>query len=217
MEKPKIRAVAFDLDGLMFNTEEVFQQTGTQVLARRGKRATPELFQQMMGRRAEEGFTAMIEMYSLSETIDELRAESEEIFFELLPSMLKPMPGLMTLLERIETANLPKAVATSSPRRYLNKLLRQFDLVERFPVTLTAEDVRLGKPDPEIYLTTAERLNVAPHEMLVLEDSEMGTRAAAAANAHIISIPHEFSRHHDFSSAKAIASRLDDPQILTLT
>jgi HAD superfamily hydrolase (TIGR01509 family) len=208
--------VAFDLDGLMFNTEEVFRRSGTELLRRRGMVPPPTLFQRMMGRRAEEAFTAMIELCELNLTIPELQAESESIFFSMLDDHLAPMPGLHVLLERIERLRLPKAVATSSPRRYLEMLLGRFDLTDRFHTTLTAEDVVRGKPDPEIYLKAAERLGVKPAEMLVLEDSEAGTRAAAAAGAHIISVPHDLSREHCFRVAKGVAARLDDPVILDL-
>jgi beta-phosphoglucomutase-like phosphatase (HAD superfamily) len=83
-------------------------------------------------------------------------------------------------------------------------------------VTLTAEDVTQGKPHPEIYLTAASRIGVKPGEMLVLEDSEMGTRSAAAAGAVAVSVPHEHSRNHNFSSAYLIAEGLHDPRILRL-
>ncbi|MEW4488199.1 HAD family phosphatase [Thalassoglobus sp. JC818] len=213
MSKPEIRAVAFDLDGLMFNTEEVFNRTGTEVLRRRGKVPHPELFMSMMGRRADEAFQVMIDMMELTDSIPELKSESEEVFGVFLDEMVAPMPGLLDLLDRIEQRNLPKAVATSSHRAFLENLLTRFELMDRFHHTLTAEDVTLGKPHPEIYLTAAERLNVRPEQMLVLEDSENGTRAAAAAGAHVISVPHEISRHHDFSKSKGIATSLADPLI----
>lgn len=216
MTTPQIHAVVFDLDGLMFNTEEVFNQTGTEVLRRRGKTPHPELFLSMMGRRANEAFQVMIDMMQLSDSMDTLKLESEEVFDSLLDEILQPMPGLMTLLEAIERRSLPKAVATSSDRKFLTNILNRFELIERFDYTLTAEDVTHGKPHPEIYLTVAQRLGVSPTNMLVLEDSENGTRAAAAAGAHIISVPHEISRYHDFSQAKGIASSLTDPIILNL-
>lgn len=211
-----IRAVVFDLDGLMFNTEAVFTHAGTELLRRRGKSPPPDLFHRMMGRRPVEGFQVMIDLMGLTETIDELVAESEQIFSVMLEERLAPMPGLYELLDVIDQRGLPKGVATSSPRRYLLNLLHRFGLAARFAVTLTAEDVSRGKPHPEIYLTAAERLGVRPSEMLVLEDSEAGTRAAAAAGAHIISIPHEFSSAQDFSLARAIARSLTDPVILGL-
>lgn len=211
---PPVRAVVFDMDGLMFNTELVFNATGTELLRRRGKTPHPELFARMMGRRAPDAFAAMIELMELTETFEQLREESEAIFAGLLEDFLAPMPGLFTLLDRIEAAGLPKGVATSSSRRYLEEMLGRFELLHRFDMTLGAEDVTHGKPHPEIYLTAARRLEVDPTEMMVLEDSEAGTRAAAAAGAQVISVPHEHSRAHNFETATAVAQRLDDPVIL---
>jgi len=206
----------FDLDGLMVNTEEVFHLTGHELLRRRGKVATQELFNAMMGRRAREAFAAMIEMAELTDTIDDLQDESESIFDGLLETKLRTMPGLLELLDHLETRSMPKGVATSSDRVYMERMLGHFDLLHRFPMRLTAEDVTHGKPNPEIYLKAAQRIGVQPHEMLVLEDSHNGTKAAAAAGAHIISVPHEHSQHHDFSPAKHVATSLIDPVILEL-
>lgn len=215
-ESTGIHAVVFDLDGLMFNTEDVFHLTGTELLRRRGKQATPAVFHAMMGRRAREAFQAMIDMMQLDDSIDDLAVESGVIFDELLDAHLQPMPGLLDLLDLIEQRGLPKAVATSSDRAYLMRILSRYDLQERFHNTLTAEDVTHGKPHPEIYLTAAQRLGVQPENMMVLEDSENGSRAAAAAGAHIISVPHDHSRHHDFSVARAVARGLHDPLIRRL-
>lgn len=211
-----IRAVVFDLDGLMVNTEEVFHLTGHELMRRRGKVATQELFNAMMGRRAREAFAAMIDMMQLTDTVDELAVESESVFDSILETKLRTMPGLLELLDHIESRDLPKGVATSSDREYMERMLGHFNLLHRFPMRLTAEDVTHGKPNPEIYLTAAKRIGVDPHEMLVLEDSHNGTKAAAAAGAHIISVPHEFSQHHDFSHAKHVATSLVDPVILQL-
>lgn len=213
---PEIQAVVFDFDGLMVNTEEVFHLSGTELLRRRGKEPTPAVFHAMMGRRADEAFTRLIEIMDLKETIEELKVESTEIFFSMLDDILEPMPGLFELLELIDRRGLQKAVATSSERAYLVPLLTRFSLQDRFQALLTSEDVTQGKPHPEIYLKAAQRLSVSPANMMVLEDSEAGTRAAAAAGAHIISVPHRHSRHFAFKEAKAIANGLMDPVIVNL-
>lgn len=212
----KIVAVVFDLDGLMFNTEEIFNETGTELLRRRGISDVQPVIERMMGRRAHEAFEQMITMCQLPETIEELQEESEEIFQRLLPERVAPMPGLYELLEQIEARKLPKGVATSSGRNYLEGLLKKFDLFERFDMTLTSEDVTHGKPHPEIYLTASQRLNANPEQVLVLEDSGIGTKAAVAAGTHIVSVPHVFSRNQDFSGTRHIASSLVDPYILNL-
>src|SRR5688572_5129192 len=87
-EVPPIKAVVFDLDGLMFNTESVFNRAGTELLRRRGKEPHPELFKRMMGRRPVEGFAVMIELMSLTETYEELLFESEQIFTSMLDGHL---------------------------------------------------------------------------------------------------------------------------------
>ena len=214
--RPPIKAVVFDLDGLMFNTEDIFNEVGRQVLARRGKEMTRDLLQQMMGRRAPEALQIMINFHELADTVPGLIDETRVLFTELAVDRLAPMPGLYTLLEHIETRGLIKGVATSSGRKYLEEILNRFEILERFHITLTAEDVTHGKPHPEIYLTAANRLGVEPPEMLVLEDSHAGTTAGVSARAVVVSVPNDHSRFQDFSHATYVASRLDDPYVLQL-
>jgi HAD superfamily hydrolase (TIGR01509 family) len=211
-----IKAVVFDLDGLMFNTEDIFNEVGRMVLARRQKEMTRELLQQMMGRRAPEALQIMIDFHELSDTVIGLIDETRALFTELAVDRLAPMPGLFSLLAHIETRGLAKGVATSSGRHYLEEMLNRFQLLERFQMTLAAEDVTHGKPHPEIYQTAALRLGVAPHEMLVLEDSHAGTTAAVNASAIVVSVPNDHSRYQDFSHAAYVAERLDDPYVLQL-
>jgi len=213
---PTIRAVCFDLDGLMFNTEHVFYDSADVLLQRRGKVMSRGAMDAMLGRRPLESFQGLIDYLGLTEGPAELLAESRVIFHELLETRLQPMPGLFPLLDLIETVGKPKGVATSSPRDYLENVFGRFDLMPRFPVALTAESVVHGKPNPEIYLKAAGELGVRPEEMLVLEDTQTGTRAGAAAGAFVISVPHEHTAGHDFSQAGYIATGLDDPFITRL-
>ena len=216
MTASPITAVVFDMDGLMFNTEMIYNQTGTELLRRRDIHDPQPVIDRMMGRRAHEAFQEMISMCNLSESIEELQAESDEIFHRILFEQIEPMPGLFELMSRIEDRGLPKAVATSSGRNYLESILDHFEIRDRFNTTLTSEDVTHGKPHPEIYETAASRLGHDPEKILVLEDSSNGTKAAAAAGTHIVSVPHEFSRSQDFSNARYIADSLLDPYILNL-
>lgn len=211
-----IRAVCFDLDGLMFNTEHVFYASASELLGRRGLPMTREAMNAMLGRRPLESFQNLVDLLKLTEAPAALLEESRVIFYELLDSRLETMPGLFELLDRIEAKGLPRGVATSSPRDYLEHMLGRFQLQPRFPVTLTAEDVTHGKPHPEIYLKAAERLGVEPANMLVLEDSFAGTKAGVAAGAFVVSIPHEHTAEHDFTGTRHLAESLADPFILNL-
>jgi HAD superfamily hydrolase (TIGR01509 family) len=216
MPSPPARAVVFDLDGLMFNTEELYQDVGGELLRRRGKVFTVELLNQMMGRPNRVALQIMIDTHGLSDTVAGLAAETETIFVDILDARLAIMPGLADLLDALEAARIPKAIATSSPRRFVDNVLGRFDLEPRFAFILTAEDVVDGKPHPEIYQTAARRHGVEPGEMLVLEDSQNGCLAASAAGAITVAVPGGHSQHHDFGCATLVANTLADPRIYAL-
>lgn len=211
-----IKAVVFDMDGLMFNTEDVFDLAGDAFMKRRGRRMTDEIRDGMIGRRPPDALRHLVETAGLAEAPEAVGAELRAIFTELLDAHLQPMPALFELLAHLEERGLPKGVATSSPRRYMENILGRYQLLPRFRMTLTAEDVARGKPEPDIYLKAAETMGVRPAEMMVLEDSEAGTRAAAAAGAVIVSVPHRHTARHDFSTATHVASSLGDPLIYRL-
>ena len=213
MKQPRIAAVAFDLDGLMFNTEELYTEVGGEILGRRGKQVTRELLDQMMGRPSRVALQIMIDWHQLDATVEQLQAETDEVFTGLLHERLAPMPGLHDLLGTLETAKVPKAVTTSSRRPFVELVLNLSGLEGRFEFLLTAEDVRNGKPHPEIYRSAARRFAVEPGELMVLEDSENGCRAAVAAGAFTVAVPSEHSAKHDFSNVHLIAQSLADTSI----
>ncbi len=216
MTQAAMQGIVFDLDGLMFNTEELYIEVGSEVLRRRGHRFTPELLDAMMGRRPRQAIETMIAWNGLVETVDEIEAESREIFAPLLDTKLQTMPGLLRLLAALEAAGLPKGVATSSPRQFAGTVLSRFDLEGRFQFVLTAEDVQHGKPHPEIYETAAARLGLAPAEVLVLEDSQAGCQAAVAAGTVAVAVPGTVSKHHDFAGAALVIDSLEDRQLYRL-
>ncbi len=201
----------------MFNTEDVYTLVGEELLRRRGYEFTVELKRQIMGLRPQSAFERMIADCCLAETWQELAEESNRLFFGLLDGRLAMMPGLADLLDALERAGIPKAVCTSSSREIVAACLRPFDLRGRFEFILAAEDIVHGKPHPEIYLTAARRFGVPPAEMLVLEDSENGCLAAAAAGAYVVAVPGQHSREHDFSMASLLVESLADRRLyLTL-
>jgi HAD superfamily hydrolase (TIGR01509 family) len=155
----------------------------------------------------------MIRYCNLKDTWQELAAESNQLFIEFFDFRSAPMPGLWKLLDALERAGIPKAIATSSRRELVDVCLDPFDLRKRFQFVLTAEDIAQGKPHPEIYLTAARHFGVAPAEMLVLEDSQNGCLAAVAAGAFAVAVPGEHSRQHDFSTASLVIDSLADPRL----
>ncbi|HRA89674.1 MAG TPA: HAD-IA family hydrolase, partial [Planctomycetaceae bacterium] len=182
-------------------------------LERRGLEMTDDIRHRMLGRRPVDAFNALKSLTGMTDRIEDLMHETKELFEAIAENTLTTMPGLHDVLELIESRDLPRAVATSSPRSYMTQLLERFGLLHRFHFTLTAEDVTHGKPHPEIYLMAASMLNVPPSQMLVLEDSETGTRAAATAGAYIVSVPNRHTAVGDFSMSRLRIDSLLDKRL----
>ncbi len=210
---PSIKAVAFDLDGLMFNTEDVYWKVGSELMRRRGREYDKALSDAVMGRPPRYCFEKFIQWHSLDDTWEELRDESEVLFVDFLDDSVAPMPGLMDLLAALEAPEIPKAICTSSSRTVLNAVLTPFEMEPRFQFTLTAADITRGKPHPEIYLKAADRFGVKPQEMLVLEDSQAGCKSAAAAGAFAVAVPGGLSLDHDFGMASLVIESLGDGRL----
>ncbi len=208
-----IVAVAFDLDGLMVNTEELYTEVGGVLLARRGKQVTRELLDNMMGRQSSAALQVMIDWHHLDDSVEQLQQETDEIFSGLLEERLAPMPGLLPLLDKIEKRDIPKAVTTSSRRYFVDRVLELVGIADRFQFFLTAEDIVNGKPSPEIYQKAAQQFEIEPAVLLVLEDSEIGCRAAMSAGAYTVAVPGIHSQNHNFSGVQLVATSLADPAI----
>jgi HAD superfamily hydrolase (TIGR01509 family) len=208
-----LQAVVFDMDGLMFNTEALYELTAQILLQRRGKTCTGDLLDAMMGRQPPIAIQTMIDWHALDDSVDDIAAETDEIFAKILDDRLATMPGLIELLDATESVGIPKAIATSSGRKFARSVLARFQLEPRFEFVLTAEDIVQGKPHPEIYLTAAAKLGLAPQQTLVLEDSETGCLAASAAGAFTVAVPDGQSQNHRFDGVQFIADTLADPRI----
>lgn len=208
-----VRAVIFDLDGLLFNTEDVFLAAGTTYLERRGFTFDIELRSQMMGRPSPISLKILKEYFDIEDSVETIRTEVKELFNEYLEQMLAPMPGALSLLDQLDEMNLSYAVATSSSREYATELLQRYGLLDRFQFLLGGNDVSKGKPDAEIYLTAAEKIGYAPRELLVFEDSGNGCAAAVAAGMNVVAVPNTHNAGQTYEGAYLIAETLNDPRI----
>jgi HAD superfamily hydrolase (TIGR01509 family) len=211
-----IRAVVFDLDGLMFDTEDLFFRVASEALAERGKSFTPDIMNQFIGRRADEVVQLWRTAAGVEGSVEDFLAEVRRRFYDVVDTVVHPMPGLFVLLDRLHLLALPAAVATSSRHAYADRLLVRHGLENRFDFVLASEDVTKGKPDPEIYRLAAERFGVPAGAMLVLEDSAAGVAAAKGAGAVAVGVPHEHSPEEGLRAADMVVARLDDPRLLRM-
>ena len=212
----KLKAVAFDMDGLMVNTEELYYEVGQTLLQRRGREFTDSLRRGMMGLPGPKAFELMIATEKLTDSVATLTSECDEVFAGMLPHRLRPLKGLLELLDALDANKVPRCVATSSSLRFARQVLAGVAVLDRVGFVITAEHVTQGKPHPDIYLGAASRLGVLPHELLVFEDSQHGSKAGMSAGACTVAIPGDHSRHHDFSGVHFVAESLADARIYHL-
>ena len=211
-----IEAVAFDMDGLMLNTEDLYEQVGQLLMQRRGKSYRDEVRNKMIGLPAPEAYGVLIEEEGMLESWQELQQEKDEIFETILPTQLATMQGLIELLDHLDERGIRRCVATSSTRSFARKALTIVGVLERVDFVITAEDVSKGKPNPDIYLAAAKKMSVAVENMLVLEDSPTGTQAGVSAGAYVVSVPNEHTKLGSFEGCRWIANSLLDVRIYGL-
>jgi HAD superfamily hydrolase (TIGR01509 family) len=183
-----LAAVLFDMDGLLVDTEPLWLETETEVMARLGASWTPADQQVLLG-----GSMARTVGYLLSkatrpvppETVE--RWMNEGMLDRVRAGRAVVRPGARELLAEASAAGLPYALVTSSQRAFADAVLAATGMT--FPVIVSAEDVTASKPDPEPYLLTAKLLTVAPESCVALEDSPNGVASATAAGCRVVAVP----------------------------
>jgi HAD superfamily hydrolase (TIGR01509 family) len=204
-----IRAVVFDLDGLLVDSEPVQIAAWEQFLARYDRTLDAALLQRMFGLRVWDSARLLIDVLNLPLTVNAVVSERDALFFSLLPGRLREMPDASETVRALASRGLPLGLATSGHRRYVDIALRALELEGAFRVEVTGDMVEQGKPAPDIYLAAANELRVAPDHCLALEDAPLGIASARAAGMTCIAIPNEMTRGLDgFEHANAVLDRL---------
>jgi HAD superfamily hydrolase (TIGR01509 family) len=185
-----IRAVIFDMDGLMLDTEPSYKIAWQRAAVECGFPISEELYYDLIGRNRHDGERLLSNAFGPGFPLRRFRAscvKSEaEVFAESAPPA---KPGLYELLAFLEFNRMPKAVATSTDRRQASTHLAGLDLLNRFDALATGDEVVNGKPAPDLFLLAAARLGVEPPDCLVLEDSEAGIIAAHRAEMQVYAVP----------------------------
>jgi HAD superfamily hydrolase (TIGR01509 family) len=186
----QIRAVIFDMDGLMLDTEPLYKIAWQRAAVDCGHPISEELYARLIGRTRIAGEEILRNQFGTSFSLDRFRdacaRREAAAFAETLPSM---KPGLKGLLDFLEARGISLAVATSTERPIAHAQLGGHGLLPRFSTVTTGDEVVNGKPSPDLFLLTAERLAVEPVQCLVLEDSEAGVMAAHRAGMRVDCVP----------------------------
>jgi len=182
-------AVIFDLDGLLFDTESLYQDAIMAAAGELGHDMTPAIFRTMIGRPLVQTRAFLLEQYGSAFPVDELFATWHRHFAVIVETRLAVKPGVVELLDALDTLGLPRGIATSSSHKTVQHHLGAHDLAGRFHKIVASGDYANGKPAPDPYLLAAEQLGVDPHFCVALEDSHNGVRSAAAAGMMTIMVP----------------------------
>lgn len=205
------QAVVFDMDGLLIDSEPVQVEAWEAFLATHDRALTRQLLHRMYGLRIWDTARLLIDELALGMTVDEVVQERDDLFFQLLPGRLLPMPGAGETVRGLRQLGYRLALATSGHRRYVDVVLRELDLTGSFEAEVTGDMVERGKPAPDIYLAVARRLDLPPGACLALEDAPNGVISAKDAGMACLAIPNQMTAGIDgFARADAILPSLSD-------
>jgi HAD superfamily hydrolase (TIGR01509 family) len=188
-----VRAIAFDLDGVLIDTETINVTSALDAFAHHGHALDPGAAADIVGRHPDDYGPVLARRFGVPDhALSGIRTLQQELYDRRCREGALLKEGAAEVLELFASRGLPLALATSSSRREVEEVFVRFPIGRYFAITLTKDDVTRRKPDPEMYLTCATRLAVEPRAMLVVEDSEYGVRAAKAAGAPCVAVrtPH---------------------------
>ena len=183
-----VEAVVFDLDGVLVQTEEVWDEVRGAFVLERGGRYDEEAQRAMMGMSSPEWSRYLHEELGVADEPDEIAAEMVRRMLARYRERLPLIDGAVEAVERL-AARWPLAIASSSNRPLIDAVVEGAGLAERFRATVSSEEVPRGKPAPDVYLEAARRLGVDPSRTAAVEDSHSGIRSAKAAGMRVLAIP----------------------------
>ena len=213
-----MEAVVFDLDGVLLDTEEVWDEARRQIAAERGGRWPEDAQRAMMGMSSPEWSRYMHDVVGLAERPEEISAEVvarlETLYHERLPLIDGAIEAVLRIGSR-----WPLAIASSSNRPLIDLFLELTGTGNLFRATVSSEEVARGKPAPDVYLEAARRLGAAATNCAAIEDSENGIRSAAAAGMRVVAIPNRVFPPSDEALALAdvVLESLDELTVAGLT
>ncbi len=182
-------AVVFDMDGLLFDTEALYQEAMLVIAAEAKLAMTTDLFMSLVGRPWTTNRRFLLDHFGPEFGVDAFGAAWAAQFKRMAPTRLALKPGVLDLLDSLDRLRLPRAIATSSLAHNAHHHLAAFDLTQRFDTIVAQGDTPRGKPDPDPYLLAAKRLGVDPARCLALEDSHNGVRSASSAGMMTVMVP----------------------------
>jgi HAD superfamily hydrolase (TIGR01509 family) len=211
------KAVLFDMDGVLVQTEPLKAQAHASTVAHFGGKVEPAFYATVMGQSMEAAEWAFCQTGQVEEAFSRYRPRYETIYHTLLQTQLAVTPGVIPLLQQLQGRGYRLAVVTSDHAATMQDVLARTSLIHFFEVRVARDDVTRTKPAPDGYLLALERLALPTSAALVIEDSEAGVQAATSAGLPTIALRHSFNAQHDFGRAFKVIDSFGDPDLLIKT
>lgn len=178
-----LQAVIFDMDGTLVDSEPTHKLVEREIFDELGIVVSEEEHESYVGSTSYDFWRMIKERHGVSDSLEDMIARERQRYLGYVRDSkgLSPTPGVVALLQQFQEQGISLGLATSASRQSMEMILKTFELEKFFGVRFCGDDVLNGKPNPEIFLKTAEGLNVGPHRCLVFEDAENGLRAAKNA------------------------------------
>ncbi|OGD95032.1 hypothetical protein A3B52_03240, partial [Candidatus Curtissbacteria bacterium RIFCSPLOWO2_01_FULL_41_28] len=186
-----IKAVIYDMDDLMVNSYALHIEASDRVFQRHGvdqKKVPEHIRAGLVGMRVSDILKYLVDYLKLDVNLENLQEKRSAIFLDLVNKNLKTMPGLLQSLKLFKKNKFKIALASSGTKKYINVVLAKFKIADYFDVIVSGDDIKRGKPDPEIFSVAVKKLGLKPEETLVLEDATNGIEAAKSAGCKCIAV-----------------------------
>lgn len=209
-----IKAVIWDMDGVIIDSEPYRIQAETDILRQYGININYEIAQEYLGLKLEDYFSKLAERFNKNLPIVEILQKHYEYLVSTISSIVPLNPNVLEVLASLRNSYL-QAMATSSPKVFTDAIINRFKIGEYFKIIISGEDIISGKPDPEIFISVSQKLALKPEEIAVIEDSLNGFKAAKEAGMKLIAYKAGHNANIDFSLADKIIEDLKEvPNIL---
>jgi HAD superfamily hydrolase (TIGR01509 family) len=205
--KSVVKAVFWDNDGVLVDTEKLYFQASREVLSEIGIDLTTERFIQISLKQGRSTFVLASEQGVKPEIIDRLHAERNRRYSELLQNGVRVLDGVGDALRKLQ-GKVSMGIVTSSLRAHFDIIHADTGLLPFFDFVLAREDYQKSKPHPEPFLTAAAQSGLRPEECIIVEDSARGLAAANAAGIRCIVVPNLLTRNGDFSEAYRVVNNV---------
>lgn len=207
-----VSGVILDLDGTLLNTDGIVTDVLRSYLIKYGKQWDGSKAHRIVGKTPIEAADAVVEDYGLPLSTNEFLSEINQVFSEQW-CKIKAQPGANRLINHLRSHGVPMALASNSPRENIEtKISYHQGWKQSFSVIIGGDEVKSGKPSPEIFLEAAKRLNIDPSSCLVIEDSLPGITAGKAAGMEVVAVPSIPKQSHLYASADEVINSLLDLQ-----